>query len=1286
MVLIIHFEVRTPNDGVFTHTPVDPYGYDPLPESVYQEPPWKHTQPNSLWEVLPDTSLGSSIYPSGTGNALPLPAGPRGGVLVDDYAHLPDNNAPNFETLGDCWQESGQKDLKDAENGYNLYANAVIGNENDVGTCFARWYLPDDQPTGEYAVYVHIPRVLSSPLADGTVYRVFGAGAEIAKLIVSQYEINLRILGSEMGSEDLVVEEGWIYIGSYHFDQGLENYIQLSNMVVGETYNNDGGLVQDPDVAADAVQFVPVDRPTTNVDVALIIDSSGSMSWNDPQDRRKDAGKSYVNNSLLDDFVAVVDFDHTVRVASPLKRIPDEKDALIAAIDTIDSSGGTDIGIGVQKGCEVLHLSDYEFINKGAILLTDGEGSFLNEDQCFKDEGWPIFTFGFGDANEALLQQIAFNTGGQYKHIDNLTSLLCEFIRVRGLIAGIVPGSCRPYQVASLQTITFSETIPPEQAQAIFSTSWAGSDVVMTLVAPSGRVIDRNTVAPDVVHDLGSTFETYSIIAPEAGQWQVSLFGADVPPEGEEVIFGLTTVPAETPTCQPSNSLSSIRGMSSSMSQESLAFSSVTNFQQLPLSFIPNQGQADQEVRFHVEGLGGSLFFAPREVVFSLPNPKRVPAEDDDGRQEIRFDLLPPSVVRIHYLGANPAPQLTGTGRLPGVVNYLRGNDPAKWLTNLPTYSGVAYRELYPGIELRYQGTEGQLKSLFNITPGADPAAIRWRYNGATGVYVDEEGNLVISLPAPAEGSQGASLIEHSPVAWQQAGEQRIAVAVHYQVDPGGNVQFSFPEGYDPSLPLTIDPVLEYSTYLGGGKAEEGNAITLDGECNAYLAGSTFSNDFPTANPIQVNPPGRDAFISKLNPSGDALLYSTYLGGNGNDATWGIALDGTGNIVIAGETESSDFPTANAFDATYGGGTCGDGPCDDVFVTQLSADGSAILYSTYLGGGGDEAASAVAAGPGGKIYLAGDTYSTNFPTANAYDNTFGGGTCGDKPCADAFVTVLDPALSGAESLRYSTYLGDNKYDTGKGIAVDANGHAYVTGYTQSNNFPTRNPYQASRAGSSDVFVVKVDANQSGSASLLYGTYLGGSGSDNAYGLALGGVDRVYLTGFTNSADFPTANAFDSTLGGGVCGSSACPDAFASRLDLSTNSLVYSTYLGGSAGERGLGIAVDGSGSAYLTGFTQSDDFPVSSAVQPTRGADQCSGLPCADAFVTKLSPSGSVLVYSTYLGGGGEDYGNGIVLDGAGGAYLTGYTLSSDFPTTPGAYDTTISSTYEDSFVVKIGE
>jgi len=733
-----------------------------------------------------------------------------------------------------------------------------------------------------------------------------------------------------------------------------------------------------------------------------------------------------------------------------------------------------------------------------------------------------------------------------------------------------------------------------------------------------------------------------------------------------------TTVLVPPTACTPSNSYSSSQGVFQFASYKQT--SNLTNFDTLPLSFVPNIGQEDEAVKFQAQGLGGKLFFTPSEVVFSLPNPVKVKEDDKD---KIRYDLHPANVVRIHYQGANENPEITGMDALPGVVNYLKGNDPSKWIANLPTYSGIAYHELYPGIELRYEGTDGNLKSAFHVASGADPSSIIWRYKGADSVSVDESGNLMITLPSLVEGESGKTLIEQAPIAWQDtAGGNRIMVTVRYAVDrQDKKVSFTLPDGYDSTLPLVIDPTISYSAYLGGGKDDEGNAITLDADCNVYLTGSTYSTDFPIANQVSTNLPSGDVFVSKLNPAGTALSYSTYLGGDQSESAWAIGLDSAGKITVSGHTKSSNFPSMNGFDTTFAGGACDGSLCDDAFVTQLSADGRAVLYSSFLGGTGDEEVNGMALGPDDKIHLTGSTSSSGFATANGYDTSFGGGTCSGEPCYDGFVVKVNPAVSGAGSLLYNTYLGGTNYEEGKSIAVDAEGMVYVAGYANSDNFPTLNPYQSTRAGSADTFVSKFDLNLSGSASLLYSTYLGGSSSDKLFSMALGETGHVYLTGETTSTNYPLANPFDTTVNG--------TDVFVTHLNIANNTLVYSSYLGGSGEERGLGITVDAAGNAYVTGYTESTNFLLVNAIQPTKGGDACGSPPCADAFLTKMNVAGNP-VLSTYLGGSQEDYGNAIVVDGLGGVYITGYTFSIDFPTTA---DLSVgSNSYSDAFVVKIDE
>jgi len=742
----------------------------------------------------------------------------------------------------------------------------------------------------------------------------------------------------------------------------------------------------------------------------------------------------------------------------------------------------------------------------------------------------------------------------------------------------------------------------------------------------------------------------------------------------------ITVQPAPL-ACTPSNSYSFSQNGGSKFA--SLTTSHRTNFQALPLSFVPNVGQQDQAVRFQARGLGGNLFFSPGEVVLNLPNPVKA-AQNHGAEEQIRYDLQSANVVRIHYQGANKNPEVAALEQLPGVVNILKGSTPAQWQSNLPTYSGIAYRELYPGIELRYEGTDGQLKSTFYVAPGADPSEIGWRYNGASGVNIDKSGNLVIGLPEPAD--VGAVLTEQAPIAWQEVNGKRVAVAVRYAPGKNDKVSFVFPNGYDATLPLVIDPTLSYSTYLGGTTTDQGEAITLDADCNIYITGVTYSTNFPTVTPFQTNQPLGDVFVTKLNPAGDTLLYSTYLGGSGGEHAWDIALDSQGRITIVGETESSNFPRVNAYDTTYGGGTCPDDVCDDVFVAQLLADGSALRYSTYMGGNKDDEGLSLVVGPDDMIYVAGWTGSTGFPKVNAYDSTFGGGTCDGAPCEDAFVAKINPAAAGASSLLYSTFLGGSNYDRGTSIALDTNGHVYVTGFTRSTNYPTLGAYQPALVDNSDIFVTKLNPALSGTASLLYSTYFGGTGSDHAYGIALNGANQVYLTGWTRSANLPLANAFDTSFGGGTCGTTSCYDAYVTHLNIGSNTLVYSSYLGGSGEELGADITVDDNGSAYVTGYTRSTNFPTAAAIQPVKGADSCGTPPCADAFVVKVNATGNSLIYSTYLGGSAEDYGSAVVVDGLGGAYIVGYTFSSNFPTTPGSFPFVGGSGYADAFVVKIDD
>jgi len=659
---------------------------------------------------------------------------------------------------------------------------------------------------------------------------------------------------------------------------------------------------------------------------------------------------------------------------------------------------------------------------------------------------------------------------------------------------------------------------------------------------------------------------------------------------------------------------------------------------ELPLSFIANAGQANANVQFIVKAGEQTIFFTPQAIVFATS-------------EHTEDELTRGSVVRLRFTGANEEVKVGGEKPLPGVANFFLGNDPEQWRANVPTYAAITYHDLYPGIDLVYSGKQGRLKSEFVVAAGADPTVIIMDYSGVSSMYVRDDGSLVLETPI-------GKLVEEPPLIYQVIDEARITVEGGYRLLGEGQVAFSLGE-YVTTEPLIIDPAFVYSTYLGGSIEDYGRGIAVDGLGNAYVTGETISDDFPTQDPLQPYYGGGDydAFVVKLNPSGSALVYSTYLGGSADDRAHGIAVDSWGNAYITGYTYSDDFPTQNPLQPDYGG------VYYDAFVAKLNPSGSALVYSTYLGGSIEDYGRGIAVDASGNAYVTGETISDDFPTQNPLQ---------PEQCTglrDAFVAKLNPSGS---ALVYSTYLGGRQADGGYGIAVDSLGNAYVTGYTFSDDFPTQNPLHPGDGGiySGDVFVAKL--NPLGSA-LVYSTYLGGSNRDYGHGIAVDSWGNAYITGYTYSDDFPTQNPLQPDSGGGNS------DAFVAKLNPSGSALLYSTYLGGTGGDQGWDVAVDGSGNAYVTGATYSVDFPTQNPLQPYYGGEY------SDAFVAKLNPSGSALVYSTYLGGRQADGGYGIAVDSWGNAYITGYTYSDDFPTQD-PLQPNYGGGWRDVFVAKIGE
>jgi YVTN family beta-propeller protein len=659
------------------------------------------------------------------------------------------------------------------------------------------------------------------------------------------------------------------------------------------------------------------------------------------------------------------------------------------------------------------------------------------------------------------------------------------------------------------------------------------------------------------------------------------------------------------------------------------------DYGKLPLSFEANEGQTDAKVKFLSRGTGQTLFLTTNGAVLTF-----------SGRHALQLNLV----------GANLNGRINGLDRLPGYSNYFLGNDPSKWRTNVPAYGKVRYSQIYPGIALVYYGNQRQLENDFVVAPGADPAQIRLAIGGASKLSLDAEGNAVV-------GWKDGDVRLLKPRLYQEVRGEKIKIAGGYALK-GNELRFIVGQ-YDHRQRLVIDPVLVYSTYLGGSGIDYAKGIAVDSSGSAYVAGYTSSTNFPLSTAPEQGTFGgglNNVFVAKLTPAGDALVYSTYIGGSVDDGANGLAVDSSGNAYVVGYTQSTNFPGASSssIQATYGGGS-GDG-----FVLELNATGNALVYSSYLGGAGSDVATAIALDSSGNAYVVGETQSANFPgvTSSSMQAANAGG-------GDAFVTKINP---GGTAIVYSTYLGGAGSDTAYAVAVDSSGNAFVVGQTSSTSFPGVNSNSlqpASGGGTSDGFVAELNA--AGTA-LVYSTFLGGNGTDLALGIALDSTGNAYVTGYTASTNFPvTPGAFQAASGGGY-------DGFVAKLNPGGTTLVYSTYLGGSGTDEAAGIAVDSSGNAYVAGGTTSTNFPGvnSSSVQSVYGGG------ASDAVVAELNPAGSALVFSTYLGGSGADVAVGIGLDSTNNVYIAGYTGSTNFPLGAQPVQSTYGGGTYDAFIAKL--
>jgi hypothetical protein len=585
-------------------------------------------------------------------------------------------------------------------------------------------------------------------------------------------------------------------------------------------------------------------------------------------------------------------------------------------------------------------------------------------------------------------------------------------------------------------------------------------------------------------------------------------------------------------------------------------------------------------------------------------------------------------------LDANPHPKTVGEKPLPAKVTYLKGNDRRQWRA-VTQFQRVRAKEVYPGIDLVHYGTQnGELEYDFVVRPGAEPGAIRLAVSGAKQARIDPAtGDLVLQV-------EEGEIRQRKPVLYQERGGQREAVQGAFVLASARN-EVTFAVGpYDPARPLVIDPTLLYSTYLGTTGDDRIHSVATEGNGIVYVTGFTDSAAFPVEDQNWADLPSWDAFLTKLDTTqtgAASLLYSSYLGGNSFDIGWGVAAQGSGVVYVTGYTYSNDFLVQDGYQGYQSGA--------DAFLMKLDtseAGPASVDYSTCLGGSADDIGYGVAVEGNGVVYVSGHTDSTDYPVLGEYQ--------ANQPGKDAFVTKLDTTESGTGSLTYSTYLGGSETEECYSVASEANGMVYVAGHTQSTDFPTLGQYQGNQANQ-DVFLARLDTTQTGALSLLFSTYLGGNSVEYCYSVAAEGNGIVYLTGHT-SIEFPTL--------GGYQGVQGTNDAYLAKLDTTQAGaacLLYSTILGGVENDQGRSVAAGGSGIVYVTGFTNSVAFPTAYPYQGAQGG--------FDGFVTKLDTMQTgtdSLVFSTYLGGGAEDNAIDLAANGET-VYVGGYSFSSDFPT-----------------------
>jgi hypothetical protein len=687
-----------------------------------------------------------------------------------------------------------------------------------------------------------------------------------------------------------------------------------------------------------------------------------------------------------------------------------------------------------------------------------------------------------------------------------------------------------------------------------------------------------------------------------------------------------------------------------SLNSESRKQLTINDLSAMPISFTENHGQWDEKALFKAEAGGVTFWYCKDEVIYQFTRDTDELLKDDNYDDSNLIKGMPEKfnkplfkkesmVLRTQFVGANPDAEIIGENCLPYKNNYFLGNTPAKWATDVPNYSAIIYKDIWPGIDLKYHGSSKGMKYDFIVNPVANISQIRIRYDGVDNLAITSKGDLQAD-------TRFGLIYENIPLIYQDGKQENTGLTGRYVVVEPGIYGFEV-DGFNVDLPLVIDPELVYSSYFGGVGLDYASDIVTDSEQHIYIAGMTSSTNLPILDSYDNSyNGGYDGFIAKFAPSSYQLEYMTYLGGGSRDIIFDIAIDLESNVYATGSSWSSDFPCINAYDSTKNG-------IPDAFISKISASGNSLIFSSFLGGSNGQQAFGIAVDSNHQAVITGFTESNDFPLVNPLDNIYSGNV-------DAFVAKFS---SLGNSLIYSTYFGGSYENYAKGIAVDRNGNAYITGYTSAANFLIKNAYDSTYNGLIDAFI-SVIANRGDS--LLYSSYFGGSGTDIGEKVFVDNDGYVFIIGSTESYDFPRSNAADSTYGGNT-------DGFVFKIQLNENNLIYSTYIGGSGEDNCRGIAYSSGGSVYISGYTDSPDFNLLRTNDPSYNGNR-------DGFALEIFPSGYPAA-GTYIGGSNEDNARAISCNSDNSVLISGGTLSRDFPIY-NAIDSSFNGDY-DAFLIQ---